>query len=57
MKVVKKALHMKPGKILEVLGDCPTFEDDLRAWCQEKGRGVLSVESKGGDTKIIQIRC
>jgi tRNA 2-thiouridine synthesizing protein A len=57
MKVVKKALHMKPGKILEVLGDCPTFEDDLRAWCQETGRRVMSVESKGGDTNIIQIKC
>jgi tRNA 2-thiouridine synthesizing protein A len=55
LKIVKKAVHMKPGSILEVLGDCPTFEKDVRAWCEETGRVFLSVEGKAENTKMIQI--
>jgi tRNA 2-thiouridine synthesizing protein A len=56
LKIAAKGPHMKPGAILEVLGDHPGFEKDVRFWCEETGRRVLSVESEGESTKIIQIQ-
>jgi tRNA 2-thiouridine synthesizing protein A len=55
LKIVKRAVHLKPGSVLKALGDCPTFDKDVRAWCDETGRAVLSVESEGQDTKMITI--
>jgi tRNA 2-thiouridine synthesizing protein A len=55
LRIVKRAVHMKAGSILEVLGDCPTFEKDVRAWCDETGRVVLSAETGEGDAKQIRI--
>ena len=55
LKIAVKAVDMKTGDILEVLGDCPTFERDVRVWCKRLGKVLLSVK-KDGAKKIIQIR-
>ncbi|MGQ9569425.1 MAG: sulfurtransferase TusA family protein [Thermodesulfovibrionales bacterium] len=55
LKIAVKAVDMKPGDILEVLGDCPTFERDIRVWCERLGKVMLSVK-KEGEKKRIQIR-
>ena len=55
-KIALKAPDMKPGDILEILGDCPTFERDVRAWCERLGKLVLSVKDEEGDKKTIQIQ-
>ena len=47
---------MKSGDILEVLGDCPTFERDVRVWCERLGKVLLSVKDEGADKKRIQIQ-
>jgi tRNA 2-thiouridine synthesizing protein A len=56
VKIAVKATDMKPGDILEILGDCPTFEKDVLTWCKRLERDVLSVEDEGGDKKRIQIQ-
>ena len=56
LKVAVKAPDMKPGDILEILGDCPTFERDVRTWCERLRKVVLSVKDDGGDKKTIQIQ-
>jgi tRNA 2-thiouridine synthesizing protein A len=56
LKIAVKAPSMKPGDILEVLGDCPTFERDIRAWCQRLGKVMLSVKEEGVTAKRIQIQ-
>jgi len=56
LKIAVKAPSMKPGDILEVLGDCPTFERDIRAWCQRLGKVLLSVKEAGESAKRIQIQ-
>jgi tRNA 2-thiouridine synthesizing protein A len=56
IKIAVKAPDMKPGDILEVLGDCPTFEKDVRTWCERLGRGVLSVKDEGQNKNRIQIQ-
>jgi tRNA 2-thiouridine synthesizing protein A len=56
LKMAVKAPDMKLGDILEILGDCPTFERDVRAWCERLGKLVLSVKDEEGDKKTIQIQ-
>ena len=56
LQIAMKAPYVKPGDILEVLGDCPTFEKDVRTWCERLGRVFLSVKDDGGSKKRIQIQ-
>jgi len=56
LKIAVKATSMKPSDILEVLGDCPTFERDVRTWCERLGKVFLSVNHDGGKRKKIQIQ-
>ena len=56
VKIIQRAVRMEPGSILEVLGDCPTFEKDVRAWCEGTGRVFLSVGSEDESTKRIQVK-
>jgi tRNA 2-thiouridine synthesizing protein A len=34
------------GTVLELTGDCPTFEKDVRAWAEREGKTVLAVLGK-----------
>ena len=56
LKIAVKAPDMNPGDILEVLGDCPTFERDVRVWCERLGKTFLSISDEGSGKKRIQIR-
>ncbi len=50
-----KSTEMKKGDILEIIGDCHTFEVDVRLWCKKLNRIVLSVKEEGS-LKRIQIQ-
>ena len=56
LKVAVRSLHMHPGDILEVLGDCPTFERDVRTWCRRLGKILLSVQDVDARKRRIQIQ-
>lgn len=56
LKIAVKAPDMSPGDILEVLGDCPTFEKDVRVWCKRLGKIFLSIKDEGNNKKRIQIQ-
>ena len=56
LKIAVQAPDMRPGDVLEVLGDCPTFEKDVRIWCERVQKVLLSTKDKGGDIKRIQIQ-
>jgi tRNA 2-thiouridine synthesizing protein A len=56
LKIAVKAPDMKAGDVLEILGDCPTFEKDVRTWCDRLGKVFLSIKDEGGDKKRIQIQ-
>ncbi|MGB8932698.1 MAG: sulfurtransferase TusA family protein [Anaeromyxobacteraceae bacterium] len=46
------ALH---GTIVEITGDCPTFEADVRRFCARRGKSVVAV--RGAAPRLtIQIR-
>jgi tRNA 2-thiouridine synthesizing protein A len=56
LKIAVKAPDMKPGDVLEILGDCPTFERDIRTWCERLGKTFLSVQDEGNGRKRIQVQ-
>lgn len=55
LKVAAKMPEMAKGDILEVSGDCPTFEDDMRKWCERMKKTLLAVRQEG-NAKVIQIQ-
>jgi tRNA 2-thiouridine synthesizing protein A len=56
LDVAAESIHMRPGDILEVIGDCSTFEKDIRGWCERVGKMVISVKEDRGYKKTIQIQ-
>ena len=50
------AIAGKPkGTLVEIAADCPTFEKDVRGWCEKKKLAVLSVRDEGA-AKVIQVQ-
>ena len=56
LKIAVKSADMNRRDILEVLGDCPTFERDVRTWCERLGKPVLSVKDEDEERKRIRIQ-
>jgi len=40
------------GTVVEIVGDCPTFEKDVRQFCERRGKTVLAVLGKGSQLTI-----
>ena len=55
LKMTIEALSMKPGDIMEAVADCPTFETDVRGWCQRTKKTLLFVKTEG-TAKRCQVR-
>jgi len=56
LKLAVKAPDIKSGDVLEILGDCPTFEKDVRIWCERLDKVFLSIKDEGRKKKRIQIQ-
>jgi len=56
LKIAVMAPQMRSGDVLEVLGDCPTFEKHARNWCERVGKVFLSIKDEGGNARRIQIQ-
>ena len=56
LRVASKSVDMTPGDILEVRGDCPTFEKDLRTWCERLGKIILSIKEEEEYGRTVQIQ-
>ena len=41
LKITAKSVDMQPGDVLEAEADCPTFESDVRTWCERVGKPLL----------------
>ena len=55
LKILNMSRQMKPGEILEVVADCPSFEADVRKLCADTKKALLLVKSEGA-AKRIQVR-
>jgi tRNA 2-thiouridine synthesizing protein A len=43
--VLKK--EAKPGDTISVTADCPTFEADLRKWCEQQKKMLIVLKDLG----------
>ena len=55
LKVAIKSKTMDSGSTLEVLADCSTFANDVKKWCTDSGKVLVSVVEKES-YKIAVIR-
>ena len=56
LKIAAKATEMKAGDILEVIADCPTFEDNVTRWCRRLNKTLLFIQDNRNGTKKCQIK-
>jgi len=55
LKIVSVSAKIPKGDLLEVAGDCPTFVDDVRKWCERQKKALLAV-NMNGSAKVVQIQ-
>lgn len=55
LKMTGVCRTLKPGDILEVVANCPTFETDVRNFCKVMQKALLFVKVEG-DAKRVQVR-
>ncbi len=55
LKIAAKLPEMHDGDVLEVSGDCPTFEQDVRKWCERMRKTLLAVNHQG-DARVAMIQ-
>ena len=55
LKLAMTVVDLPKGALVEMVADCPTFEQDIRSWCERKHLTVLSVRGNGAK-KTIQIQ-
>jgi TusA-related sulfurtransferase len=48
LKLAAASADFKKGTILEVLGDCSTFEEDIRQWCARVNKKLLWIKDENG---------
>jgi TusA-related sulfurtransferase len=48
LKTAIKANTLPAGTVLEVHADCPSFPDDVKKWCDDTGKVLVSIVDKGG---------
>ena len=48
LKITAKSVDMKTGDVLEVEADCPTFETDVKTWCERVGKTLLWINEESG---------
>lgn len=55
LKIAAKSPDLHVGDVLEVSADCPTFEQDIRQWCDRLKKTLLWIRTEGSK-KICQIQ-
>ncbi len=56
LRIAAKSPELKPGDALEVTADCPTFEKDVKQWCERMKRTLLWIRDEGKGKKRCQIQ-
>lgn len=52
LKLAVETAELLAGTVVEIVGDCPTFEKDVRVFCERRKKALLAVRSDGGQTSI-----
>ncbi len=56
LKLSVMSAEMRTGEILELVGDCPTFEKDVIAWCSRLKKTLLLIIEVENNCKSAFIR-
>lgn len=56
LKITAQAVKTQAGDVIEAIGDCPTFEKDIRDWCGRTRKVLLWIKDEGGGAKRCQIQ-
>ena len=56
LKVAVLVKQLQPGDMLEVLADCPSFPNDIEAWCSKTGNTLLVCADEGDGKFKAQIQ-
>ena len=56
LKLTTLVISLKPGDILDVVADCPTFEADVKGWCSRMKKVLISIKEVEGGAKRAQIK-
>lgn len=56
LKIAAKSPDMQQGDVLEIIGDCPTFERDIRAWCKRLKKTLLFLRDEGNGKMRCRIQ-
>jgi tRNA 2-thiouridine synthesizing protein A len=52
LRLAAEAARAAAGSIVEIVGDCPTFEKDVRVFCERRKKTLLAVRRDGSRTLI-----
>ena len=55
LKLAVETAETTAGTVVEITGDCPTFEKDIRTFCDRRRKTLLTVRPDGAKT-LIQIQ-
>jgi tRNA 2-thiouridine synthesizing protein A len=53
LKLAVETAETPAGTEVEITGDCPTFEKDIRTFCERRRKTLLAVRSDGPRTVIL----
>ena len=56
LRLAVESAEAPTGMIVEIVGDCPTFEKDVRVFCERRNRALLAILRDGSRT-LIRIQC
>ena len=56
LKLTTIAIKIQKGDVVEIMGDCSTFEKDMRVWCTISKKTLLWMKDKGEGAKSCQIQ-
>ena len=56
LRLAVETAEAPPGTIVEIVGDCPTFETDVRVFCERRNKTLLEIRRDGSRT-LIKIEC
>ncbi len=56
LKITAKSVSLSSGDIIEVEATCPTFENDIRNWCDKVGKTLVLLQQDEQGVYHCQIR-
>lgn len=54
LRLALASADLPEGALVDIAGDCPTFEADIRSYCQRRNKTVIAVRHDG-DVRVISV--